>query len=316
MAVVVLCIAALIFTFTGKENSTALTEDESVDIPETPADDLADITPETPADAPSEEPADIIWIAEDELLINDYLVDMNGDGIADILRLTSIDDAALDASLPESEALRKAVEENQAGYYQIALYDGAHAADMQNFRVGDELNEDALITTFEAGQPHAGNTQYSYYEENKRGYLIWNSPYFGQDTGGYSYEIITYTNDWEQETVSYNFLSFSAIPYSTDITWMSPHEYMAENFPIEDMVTYTMELKDYLDKAVIIMDTSVWGKILFTTCYENIILKPDAFAIWHWDNTFNSVNSEETLREALSEMYDTVLYAENGIVYE
>ena len=97
---------------------------------------------------------------------------------------------------------------------------------------------------------------------------------------------------------------------------MSPHEYMAEDFPIEDMVTYTMELKDYLDKAVIIMDTSVWGKILFTTCYENIILKPDAFAIWHWDNTFNSVNSEETLREALSEMYDTVLYAENGIVYE
>lgn len=307
-AVIVLCIAALIFTFTGslteaKENNTEDSDNKSI------------VISETLADEPADESRDIILrITEDELFINDYLIDMNGDGIADILRLTSIDDAALDSSLPESEALRKAVEENKAGYYQIALYDGANAADMQKFRVGDELNEDALITTFEAGLAHAGNTQYSYFEENKRGYLIWNSPYFGQDTGGYSYEIITYTNDWEQETVADNFLGFSAIPYSPEMTWMSPYEYISENFPIEDMVDYTMELKEYLDKAVIIVDTSVFGRVLFTTCFENISIKPNAFAIWHWDNIFSSVNSEETLREALSDMYNTILYAENGIV--
>lgn len=327
-AVIVLCIAALIFTFTGKEKSTTLIEDDAVvtsEIPtdspsetleDKPAEEPADITSETPADLePSEDPTIgmNLLIAEDGLFINDYLVDMNGDGIADILRLSNISDAALDDSLPESEALRKAVEGNTVGYYQIALYDGARAADMQHFKVGDEINEEALIATFDPGQAHAGNMQYSYYEENGRGYLIYNCPYFGQDAGAYSYEIFTYINDWKRYTVAENSLDFSTMPYSPDITWMSPYEYKAENFPIEDMIAYTMELKDYLDKAVIIMDTSAFGKILFTTCYEDVTLKPDAYAIWHWDNTFNSVNSEETLREALSEMYDTVLYAENGI---
>lgn len=318
-AVIVLCIAALIFTFTGKEKSASPIEDDAVVTPETPADDLSDestdYTPETPADlVSSEDPIDMdLLIAEDGLFINDYLVDMNGDGIADILRLKSIDDAALDVSLPESEALRKVVEGNIASYYQIALYDGARAADMQHFKVGDELNEDALITTFEPAQAHAGNMQYSYYEEDGRGYLIYNCPYFGQDVGSYSYEIITYINDWKQYTVAENSLSFSTIPYTPDITWMSSYEYMDKNFSVEDMVAYTMELKDYLDKSVIIMDTSVFGKILFTTCYEDVYIRPDAFSIWYWDDAFKSVNSEETLREALSDMYEIFLSGRHNI---
>ena len=330
-AVIVLCIVALIFTFTGKEKSAALIEDATVVPTETPAnnpaetqtddssDELADITSETPADLePTTDPIDMNpLVAEDGLLINDYLVDMNGDGITDILRLSNINDAPLDDSLTESEALRKAVEGNTAGYYQIALYDGARAADMQHFKVGDEINEEALITTFEPAQAHAGNMQYSYYEENGRGYLISNCPYFGQDAGSYSYEIFTYINDWKQYTVAENSLSFSTIPYSPEITHLSPNEYMSKNFPIEEMIDYTMELKDYLDKAVIIMDTSVWDKILFTTCYEDVALKPDAYAIWYWDwdwdNTFNSVNSEETLREALSDMYDIFISGRHNI---
>lgn len=304
-AVIVLCITALIFTFTGKEKSAAPIDDESVVISET----LAGNPSETPADNPSEtsaedmaeEPADNIpLITEDGLFINDFLVDMNGDGITDILRLSNINDAPLDDSLTESEALRKAVEGNTAGYYQIALYDGARAADMQHFKVGDEVNEEALITTFEPGQAHAGNMQYSYYEEDGRGYLIYNCPYYGQDAGSYSYEIITYINDWKQYTVAEDSLSFSTFPDIPEITGDRPYEHMSENFPIEDMVAYTMELKNYLDKAVIIMDTSVFGKILFTTCYEDFSLKPDAFAIWYWDNAFASIDSEDTLREALA----------------
>ncbi|MCH5274242.1 MAG: hypothetical protein J1E65_00280 [Lachnospiraceae bacterium] len=306
-AVIVLCITALIFTFTGKEKSAAPIDDESVVISET----LAGNPSETPAEDIAEEPADNIpLITEDGLFINDFLVDMNGDGITDILRLSNINDAPLDDSLTESEALRKAVEGNTAGYYQIALYDGARAADMQSFRVGDELNEDALIATFDPGQAHAGNMQYSYYEENGRGYLIYNCPYFGQDAVAYQYLVFTYTNDWKQKTVAENNLNFLAIPYSPELTWMSPYEYMAEKFPIEDMIAYTMELKEYLDKAVIIMDTSIFGKVLFTTYYENNVLKPNAFAIWYWDDAFGSANSEETLQEAL---YNALLYKFNGI---
>ncbi|MCH5269887.1 MAG: M56 family metallopeptidase [Lachnospiraceae bacterium] len=320
-AVVILCIGALVFTFTGnskrtvEEDRTAGLEDESVvgsEAPENnPLEEPADITLETPKDEPLAEPVDRIpQVAEDGLFINDYLVDMNGDGIKDVLRLSNINDAPLDTSLTESEALRKAVEENTAGYYQIALYDGAHAADMQNFRIGDELNEDALITTFEPGQAHAGNTQYSYYEENGRGYLIDNCPYFGQEVVSYQYLVFTYTSDWKQETIAEDHLSFFAMPYSPELTRMSPYEYMTENFSIEDMIAYTMEIKDYLDKAVIIMDTSIFGEVLFTTYYENSVLTPNAFAIWYWDDAFQSVNSEETLREAL---YNALLYQLNGI---
>ena len=63
---------------------------------------------------------------------------------------------------------------------------------------------------------------------------------------------------------------------------------MDEVFPVEDMLAYTMELKGWLDKASIIMDTSVYGRVLFTTCYEDDVLKPDAFSIWQfneWEET-------------------------------
>ena len=210
------------------------------------------------------------------------------------------------------------------GYYQIAIYDGAYAADMQAFRKGDALSEDAKVDVFESAQAHVGTGQYSYYEEGGRGFLICNSPYLGQGMGGYSYEVFTYSNIWEKEMVAENNLSFSIIPYSPVISRESPQAYMAEAFPIEDMIAYTMELKGWLDKASIVMDTSVFGQVLFTTYYEDDVLKPDAFSIWPLDEWEESpafihpeeISSEEILREALSGIYEAVLYGQSGFLVD
>lgn len=160
---------------------------------------------------------------------------------------------------------------------------------MQAFRKGDALSEDAKVDVFESAQAHVGNGQYSYYEEGGRGFLICNSPYLGQGMGRYSYEVFTYSNIWEKEVVA-----------------------------------YTMELKGWLDKASIIMDTSVFGQVLFTAYYEDDVLKPDAFFIWLLDEReepptliyLEEISSEEALREALNSIYEAVLYGQSGFLVD
>ena len=316
VAVFALCIMAILFTFTGNADKTA--EDGYPDAGPEPQEEseepAAALSPQETADSTDGGDSDLEFV-EEKIFVNDFLVDLNGDGITDIIRLSSIGDTSLDPSLEESAALRKAVEENYFGYYQIAIYDGAYAADMSAFRKGDPLKEEALVDTFESGQPHVGNGQHSYYEEGDRGFLIINSPYMGQGMGGYSYEVFTYSDVWEKETVAEDFLSFSIIPPDSPLnTGESPQAYMDEAFPVEEMVSYTMELKGWLDKASIIMDTSVYGQVLFTTCYEDNFLKPDAFSIWplnEWADDPVSIqpgeiHSEEALREALTDMYETL----------
>ena len=295
-AVIALCIVALLFTFTGNAKESDAEEETEVE----------EFVP-----------------LEGEIFVNDVLVDLNGDGIEDIIRLSSVGGESPDSSLEENAALKKAVEENNYGYYQIAVYDGAYAADMQTFQTGDKLNEEAQVDAFQLAQAHAGNGQYSYYEESGRGFLISNNPYMGQGVGGYSYEVFTYSNAWEKEVVEENDLSFSIIPYSPEISRESPQDYMAESFPVEDMVAYTMELKSWLDRALIIMDTSTFGQVLFTTCYEDGVLQPDAFSIWPWNEWAElslvqpeKIHSEEALREALSDMYEAVMYGQNGFIVD
>ena len=323
-AVFALCIIAILFTFTGNSGKTAEEGDPDAgpDTQREPEASAATSLPQEAADGTDSEDGDPEL--GEEIFVNDFLVDLNGDGITDIIRLSSIGGMSLDLSLEESEALRKAVVENYAGYYQIAIYDGAYAADMQAFRKGDALSESAKVDVFESAQAHVGNGQHSYYEESGRGFLICNSPYLGQGMGGYSYEVFTYSDIWEKEVVAENNLSFSIIPYSPVISWESPQAYMAEAFPIEDMIAYTMELKGWLDKASIIMDTSVFGQVLFTTHYEDDVLKPDAFSIWpldEWEElpTFihpEEISSEEALREALTDIYEAVLYGQSGFLVD
>lgn len=312
-AVIVLCIAALVFTFTGGNGRVKAEDEDTAMLPETEEEDTV-LSPETKEDTEPvtiETPEDIeLWLSEGELFINDYFVDMNGDGVLDVLRLSSIveksdmEDIFADESL--SEALRTAVERNRASYYQIALYDGARAADIQTFRKGDALNEEALIETFEMGQPHAGNGQYSFYEEEQRGFMVRNSPWSGQGYAYYTYEVFTYTNTWKKAVVASGELDFSDFPYTPN-TWMSPDAYMAEVFPMEDMIAYAMDLKNYLDKAVILMDTNIdrSPSAIFTTCFEDRYYRPEVSPLFGGD-------TEEALRESLTELYDTVLYELSG----
>ena len=93
------------------------------------------------------EPAEIeFWLDEYTLFINDYLADMNGDGVLDVLRISSVDENAGALSEPIEQALRTAVEENHYGYYQIMLYDGSRA-------MGDES---PVTEAFRPGTPFSG----------------------------------------------------------------------------------------------------------------------------------------------------------------
>lgn len=352
-AVMVLCVMALLFTFTGNSEEPTEKEDfaagpeiqaspepqaglEPKTSPEVQAGLEPQEIPEPQASPeaqggtePARESTDMDSMASEvDIFVNDFLVDMNGDGIRDIIRLRSMGDNSLDTSMEKNEALRKAVEGNFSGWYQIEIYDGASAADMQTFQKGDELNQEARVDVFDdLAQPHVGNGQYSYYEEDGKGFLIDNSPYMGQGAGDYYYEVFTYSNAWEKEVVAVNSLSFSvsSAPYYFDIInlQMDLGTYLTEKFPVEEMVNYTMELKGYLDKATIIMDTSIWGKVFFTTCYEDNNLRPDAFAIWHWgwdwdevSLSMDSVDSEESLREALFDVREAILQELEALLQE
>ena len=341
-AVMVLCVMALLFTFTGNSQEPAEEGDFAADSeiqvspePQAGLESQESPEPQTSLEAqggtePSRESPDMdSVVVEEDIFVNDFLVDMNGDGIKDIIRLRSRGDNRLDTSMEKKEALRKAVEGNFFGWYVIEIYDGTSAADMQTFQKGDEVNQEARVDVFDnLAQPHMGNGQYSYYEEDGKGFLIYNSPYMGQGVGGYYYEVFTYSKAWEKEMVAANFLGFSVNiypydPYDTMELWREPEIYLAEEFPVEEMVDYTMELKGYLDRATIIMDTSIWGKVFFTTYYEDNNLRPDAFAIWYWgwdwDEVFlsmDSVDSEESLREALLDVREAILQKLEALLQE
>lgn len=310
-----LCTGAFLFTFTGCGEKP----DTSQPFPSPVRDKTEDsyVVRETEEE---KEPAEIeFWLDEYTLFINDYLADMNGDGVLDILRISSVDENAGALSEPIEQALRTAVEENHYGYYQIMLYDGSRAMGDEGpvteaFRPGTPLAEDAVIETFELAQAHMGNSQYSLMnlqvpdslelgletssdDTSLRGFLICNNPYIGQDYGSFSYEIFTYTEDWQKINAASGELSFD----------------MNQPIPADDAANYTMELKNYLDQAVLLMDTSQCcflesGPVNFTTCLEDVQQVPDAFAIWHWTEQLRGVESEETLLDALPELVNIIAF--------
>ena len=310
----VLCTGAFLFTFTGCGE-----KDASQPFP-SPARDKTEDSYVVRETEEEKEPVEIeFWLGEDTLFINDQLADMNGDGVLDILRISSVDANAEELSEPLDQALRRAVEENQWGYYQITLYDGARAADMENFQIGSPLREEAVIESFDLAQAHMGNAQYSLLrlhtpdslelgqdfsgsdnvwsspfsqDDTTRGFLVYNSPYFGQGYGDFSYEVFTYTEDWQKINAASGELTFQ------------------DSLSEDDIVEYTMELKTYLDGAVLLLDTSQCcffedGPVSFTTCLENTDQVPNAFAIWYWTAQLRSIDSEETLRAAAADIVNT-----------
>ena len=148
VAAIVLCIAALFFTFTGDSESGS----DSFEA-------MANRKP----------------VVVGMFLINDYPVDVNGDGIKDILRVErSINEEyalKIDTSTG-GEALRRAMEEDKAGYYQISLYYGTSAADMRDAQIGNPLKEKARITFFEQERAYVVYGCCSYYDEDGKDYQI------------------------------------------------------------------------------------------------------------------------------------------------
>lgn len=297
VAVAVLCIGALLFTFTGSagEEDPGKGVQPSVDLSK---EDLLLF------DGNGEE--------DSEVFVRDYLADMNGDGIQDILRLSAWGEAVWDESLDADQDLRRLVENNWGGYYQIAVYDGARAGDTQDFRQGENLDAKALVETFELATAHVGMAQYSYYIQDGKGYLVCNSPYMIMDYGSYTFEVFTYTGNWEKETVEEASVSFT--PFYMEEMQVDREEFIKTYYPIEDMVDYTKKLKAVLDRSVTIMDTSMDGRVIFSTCYEDELYTPNAYDIWSWDNQLRGkVNSPESLREALTKILDEIC-EENGLI--
>ena len=148
-AAVVLCIAALVFTFTGDYESCS--------------DPFQAVTNRNPV------------VIDDMFVINDYSLDMNGDGVKDVLRVErSINQeyAPESGTSTDGEALRKAMEEDTVGYHQISLYYGVSAADMRDPQVGNPLKQKAWLTFFESEQAYVVYGCCSYYDEDGKDYQI------------------------------------------------------------------------------------------------------------------------------------------------
>lgn len=149
VAAIVLCIAALLFTFTGDSESCS--------------DPFEAVSNRNPV------------VINDMFLINDYSVDMNGDGVKDVLR---VERSINQEYAPEvgistgGEALRKAMEEDTAGYHQISLYYGTSAADMRGSQVGNPLKQKAWLTFFESERAYVVYGCCSYYDEDGKDYQI------------------------------------------------------------------------------------------------------------------------------------------------
>lgn len=305
--VIALCVVAVCITFTGAKDEPSDTFvlsgdlagdeqkglDDKGNIPVTPD---ADTTSEPTNTEPVEEPIPATFV-------NDYLVDMNGDGTKDIIRIASVDYISEDADLTTAEGLRETIEKNFYGYFTVTIYDGKKAvSDMAAFEKGDAIDSDtAYINAFEFACAHAGNMQLSFYEEDGRAYLIYNAPYMGQGTLAYRYSVFTYDESWQEVVVAEDSFNYLTEPYHIDSGYYT--EYLDDKlFDVDVVVAYTKKLKTYLDKATLLFDTinSVESGTFFCTTYlEDTVRKPDAYAIWYWDERFAEVGDEITLRETL-----------------
>ncbi|MGN1146838.1 MAG: M56 family metallopeptidase, partial [Lachnospiraceae bacterium] len=295
--VLLLCVAAIFLTFTGavgekevEQPGTEVVISETVDVS----------TPQPSPDTFIEE----TYATEQKVFVNDYLCDMNGDGIQDILRISGIGMVSEEDTLESEEGLRAWLEGNLGGYFLLELYDGAKAyPDMDSFHKGDTLSEDAIVTSYEPALSHAGNMQLSYYEDGGKGYLIHNCPYFGQGNGDYFYEAYTFDENWHKVTIAEDTISFTTTPYNPAITDSYYTEYLYnEIFDQNKLSHYTIVLKSYLDKAITLIDTSIFGQLLVTTYFEDTEIKPDAFDIWYWDDRLLSedIDTELALQQVLT----------------
>ena len=148
-AAIVFCIAALLITFTGDS--------------EFGSDPFQAVTNRN------------LVVIDDMFLINDYSVDMNGDGVKDVLRVERSIDQEYAPEVGTStgdEALRKAMEEDTVGYHQISLYYGTSAADMRGSQVGNPLKQKAWLTFFELERAYVVYGQCCYYDEDGKEYQI------------------------------------------------------------------------------------------------------------------------------------------------
>lgn len=320
VAVMLLCVSIITMTFTGAKEQKVLRNEEtgqeqrfegaqssqvvqSSEDEETSGDEnAADRT------ASSEETV----MEEKRIFVNDFLLDMNGDGVRDIVRLESLDlvndPVAITA---DKERLLESLRKNVGSYMELRLYDGVLACDnMDNFRPGDEIAADSLVEVLgDCAHAHSGNKQYSYYVEEGKGCIVCNIPYCGQGVGAYGYEVFTYNRNWERVTKAENSLEFTIEPWQPE-RYMDGEfgTYFERNFPIEEMIDYTLELKEHLDKATIMVDTGT-GEIeefQVATHFDAERMIPDAYDIWHWytGNTLSgipveNVQTAEELRRAL-----------------
>lgn len=294
LLVVALCLVVVALTFTGAKETAKTLTDESGQMESTEntefLDEVESETETEPATSHEQdaEPEKIVDLVQPRIFVNDFLMDINGDGIKDIVRLESVDSMDdVEIVTANRESLLESLRTNVAGYMELTLYDGALACEnMDNFKVGDELPKEAFVEIIgDCAHSHVGNKQYCYYEENGRGYIVGNSPYVGQGAGGYYYEVFTYNNNWERVITAEQHLRFATDCWAGSGVWSGEMDtFYKEDFPIEEMVKYTLDLKGYLDKAITMVDTSMGELENFTvtTHFDTEGLTPDAYDIWHW----------------------------------
>ncbi len=324
--VVFLCVIAVIITFTGKHkenndtnadrsNNAPSVNQEPLDTQMSVDNDTSSIKPDVSAENQYENNGIAIFL-------NDHLVDMNGDGIMDVIRINAIAEAEeyRAIELDTEEALANWLE-NAAYYYEIVLYDGSKLSiDEETFEKGMSLNDDAIVssgdsrifaTNIDTGEkkyePHH-KLQLSYYEEEEKLYLVSSFVEMVEGVGYYNYMVMGCTEDWESEVIDHDTLTFVVNTKYDPINnfgFKNFSEFAYTYFNYNEMLSYTLHLEEYMKHANLLIDTvnevsktPIW--------YNETVDSPNVYDIWNWNPALKGVTTYDEFKPLFLEYSESV----------
>lgn len=341
--VVLICVIAVAITFTGSKeenndnnvdsgnnllsaNSEPLETQTSVDDEEQNA--AISSKPDVNADNQQADKGITVFL-------NDHLVDLNGDGIKDIIRINAI------SEIEKHVAIELTTEETLSDwlnaadyYYEVVLYDGSKIfSGEETFEKGLPLSEEAIVSTGEsrifATNVNTGEREYqpydkiqlSYYEEDGKVYLVCNFVEMVEGSGWYNYMVTSCSENWESEVVVYDSLTFAVNAEFNPIMgegFNNFSQFAYKYFNYNDMLSYTLELEKYLQKSNILIDTinevsktPIW--------YDETVSTPNVYDIWNWNPVFAGVTTYDEFKPLLLEYSESVwekFAGEGFVTYE
>ena len=341
--VVLICTVAVVITFTGskEENNDNNADNSNTSLSansESPEIKMSD-EEEVQNAAISAKPDDFAENQQEykgkSVFLNDHLLDINGDGIKDVIRINAITETEEYTTIElDSEETLSNWLNNADYYYEVVIYDGSKIfTGEETFEKGMPLREESIVSSGES-RIYAYNVdrsereylpqdkiQLSYYEEDGKVYLVSNLVEMVDGYGYYHYFITSCSEDWESELVVNESLTFSVNSEFNPIVgseFKNYSHFAYKHFNYNDILTYTLELEKYLQKSTVLIDTindvsttPIW--------YEETVRTPNVYDIWNWNPVFDGVMSYDEFKPLMLEYSESVwrkIAGEGFVTYE